>query len=200
MAPVDFYFDFSSPYGYFAACRVDELVGRQGREVAWHPILLGVVFEVTGGRPLPSQPLKGEYARIDIPRSARLLGLPYRHPARFPVSGQAGCRAFYWVQRDDPEAARALARGLFDALFVSDRDIGDPAVVIEVAAAQGIDRAALAAALADPEVKAFPRGATERAMQAGVFGSPFFVVDGEPFWGNDRLDQVIAQLQQTSAR
>jgi 2-hydroxychromene-2-carboxylate isomerase len=104
------------------------------------------------------------------------------------------------MQRDDPAAARTLARGLFEALFVSDRDIGDPAVVIEVAAGQGMDRAALATALADPEVKGLPRAATERAMQAGVFGSPFFMVDGEPFWGNDRLDQVIAQLEQTSAR
>lgn len=199
MGPVDFYFDFSSPYGYFAACRVDALLARHGREVAWHPILLGLVFEVTGGRPLPSQPLKGDYARIDIPRTARLLGLPYRHPTRFPVSGQAGCRAFYWLQRDDPAAARALARALFDALFVEDRDIGDPAVVIDVAAARGVDRAALAAALSDPEVKARPREVTERAIEAGVFGSPFFVVDGEPFWGNDRLEQVIARLAASNA-
>ena len=195
MGPVDFYFDFSSPYGYFAACRVDELVGRRGREVVWHPILLGVVFEVTGGRPLPSQPLKGEYARIDIPRTARRLGLPYRHPARFPVSGQSACRAFYWLQDRDPAAARVLARALFDALFVLDRDIGDPAVVAEVAAASGVDPRALAEALADPAVKARPREATERALQAGVFGSPFFVADGDPYWGNDRLDELLARLQ-----
>lgn len=199
MGPVDFYFDFSSPYGYFAACRVDELVGRQGRAVVWHPILLGVVFEVTGGRPLPSQPLKGEYARIDIPRTAAQLGLPYRHPTRFPVSGQAACRAFYWLQRQDAGAARLLARALLDALFVADRDIGDPAVVIDVAAARGVDRDALAAALADPGVKALPREATEQAMRDGVFGSPFFRVDGEPYWGNDRLEQVIARLAVSNA-
>ena len=194
MTPVHFYFDFSSPYGYFAARRVDALVAGFGRGVDWHPILLGLVFETTGGRPLPSQPLKGDYARIDIPRTAGRLGLPYRHPSRFPVSGQAGCRAFYWLRERDPAAARGLALALFDALFVDDRDVGDPAVVIEVAAAQGVDRAALAAALADPRIKALPREATERAMQAGVFGSPLFIVDGEPYWGNDRLGEVAERL------
>ena len=83
-APIDFYFDFSSPYGYFASTRIDSIAARHGRAVSWHPILLGAVFKVTGGAPLPSLPLKGDYAKSDIPRCARLLGLPFQFPAKFP--------------------------------------------------------------------------------------------------------------------
>src|SRR3546814_12790894 len=83
-APIDFYFDFSSPYGYLAAEQVDALAARHGRGVAWRPILLGVVFQQTGGQPLLNIPLKGGYARHALARSARLLGLPFRLPAGFP--------------------------------------------------------------------------------------------------------------------
>ncbi|MBI2225012.1 MAG: DsbA family protein, partial [Betaproteobacteria bacterium] len=72
--PIDFYFDYSSPYGYFAAMKIDDLAARHGRSVNWKPILLGAVFKVTGGKPLPSLPLKGDYAKRDMARSARFLG------------------------------------------------------------------------------------------------------------------------------
>jgi len=188
--PLDFYFDFSSPYGYLAAHRIDALAQRHGRAVAWHPILLGLVFEVTGGRPLPSVPMKGDHARIDVARSARFHGVEYRHPSTFPVSGQSACRAFYWAAARDPAHAAELARALLHAYFVDDLDISSPQVTAEVALSVGISGAELASALADPAVKEMPRSATRQAMARGVFGSPFFILDGEPFWGNDRLDQL----------
>ena len=76
--PLDFYFDFSSPYGYFASTRIDELAGRYGRDVEWHPILLGVVFKTTGSQPLPQVPMKGEYALHDFKRTARHHGIAYQ--------------------------------------------------------------------------------------------------------------------------
>ncbi len=188
--PVDFYFDFSSPYGYFAAHRIEAVAAAHGRKVDWHPILLGLVFEVSGGRPLPSIPMKGDYARVDVARTARFHGIAWRQPAKFPVSGQAACRAFYWLAARDVECARRLARALFDAYFVEGRDISSPQVVVDVAAGMGLPGAALAEALSDPAVKERPRTETELAIARGVFGSPYFIVDGEPFWGHDRLDQL----------
>src|SRR5690606_28310302 len=84
-APIDFYFDFSSPYGYLASTRIDAIAARHGRSVDWHPILLGAVFKATGGAPLASIPLKGPYSERDMARSARLMEVPFRLPSRFPI-------------------------------------------------------------------------------------------------------------------
>jgi len=189
-AALDFYFDFSSPYGYFAAERIDAIAARHARAVDWRPFLLGVVFKKTGQAPLTEQPLRGDYARRDFARSARLYGLPFTWPERFPIPTQAAARAFYWLDARDPEAARALAKALYRAYFGAGRDISLPAVVIEIAAGLGVDGAALATALNDADVKDRLRRATEAAIARGVFGSPTVFVDGEPFWGADRLDQV----------
>ncbi len=188
--PVEFFFDFSSPYGYFAAHRIDAIAKAHGRAVQWRPILLGLVFEVSGGRPLPSIPMKGDYARIDVARTARFHGIAWRQPSKFPISGQAACRAFYWLAAQDPQTANRLALALFKAYFADDRDISSPQVTVDVAAEMGIAGPALAEALSDPAVKERPRVETQRAIERGVFGSPYFIVDGEPFWGNDRLDQI----------
>ena len=87
--PIDFYFDFSSPYGYFAATKIEALAAKHGRAVTWRPILLGAVFKITGGQPLPTIPLKGSYAAHDLKRSARLFNVPFKLPTKFPVSGTA---------------------------------------------------------------------------------------------------------------
>jgi 2-hydroxychromene-2-carboxylate isomerase len=195
-APIDFYFDFSSPYGYFASCQVDALAAKHGRDVAWRPILLGLVFKVTGGQPLPTLPLKGDYVRRDIPRCGRLYGVPIRIPSRFPVATAAPVRAFYWLHDRDPAQAKALAGAIYRAYFIDDADIANPEVIAGVAAAAGVaEKAELAAALNDPAVKERARTETDAAIARGVFGSPFLIVDGEPFWGMDRLPQAARWLE-----
>jgi 2-hydroxychromene-2-carboxylate isomerase len=189
-AHLDFYFDFSSPYGYLAAERIDDLAARYGRSVLWHPVLLGVIFQRTGAVPLTEAPLKGDYSRRDFARSARFLGLPFRMPSRFPLPTQAAARAFYWLWDQDPEQARAFGRALYRALFVDDRDISAPDTVLDLARAEGLDAPALEAALAGPELKARLKAEVEAALARGVCGSPFIVVDGEPFLGADRLPQL----------
>jgi 2-hydroxychromene-2-carboxylate isomerase len=188
--PIDFYFDFSSPYGYFASARIDGIAVRHGREVVWRPILLGAIFKLTGQQPLPTIPLKGSYARHDLARSARLFGVPFKLPTQFPVAGQAPSRAFYWVGDRDRVLARKLAQALYRAYFVEDRDISSPEITANVAAKLGVDRAELLAALNDPAVKERLKTEVDAAIERGVFGSPYVVIDGEPFWGADRLDQV----------
>ncbi|MBI3937405.1 MAG: 2-hydroxychromene-2-carboxylate isomerase [Betaproteobacteria bacterium] len=188
--PIDFYFDFSSPYGYFAAMRIDGLAARHGRSVNWRPILLGAVFKLTGGRPLPALPLKGKYSKHDMARSARLYGIAFRLPSMFPIATQAPARAFYWASDRDPALAVKLANALYHAYFAEDRDISSPEATAEVAATLGIDRAELIAALNEPAVKDRLKREVDAAIARGVFGSPYIVVDGEPFWGADRLEQV----------
>jgi 2-hydroxychromene-2-carboxylate isomerase len=188
--PIDFYFDFSSPYGYFASARIEELAAKHGRNVNWRPILLGAVFKITGQQPLPSIPLKGSYANHDLARSARLFGLPYKFPTKFPVAGQAPSRAFYWVGDRDPRLAIRLAQALYHAYFVEDRDISSPEVTANVAAKLGVDKDQILHALGEPAVKQRLATEVDAAIERGVFGSPFFIIDKEPFWGSDRLDQI----------
>ena len=187
---IDFYFDFSSPYGYFAAEKIDEIAARHGRSVIWRPILLGAVFKITGQQPLPSIPLKSDYAKRDLERCARLFGLPFRIPSTFPIAGTAPSRAFYWLADQDPVLAKRLARTLYRAYFAEDRNISKPEVTVEVASTLGIEASALSRALDDAAVKDRLRREVDAAIGRGVFGSPYIVVDGEPFWGADRLDHI----------
>jgi len=193
--PIDFYFDFSSPYGYLASTRIDDLAARHGRSVTWRPILLGAVFKITGQQPLPTIPLKGSYAAHDLARSARLLKVPFKLPTKFPIGATAPSRAFYWVSGKDPALARKLAQALYHAYFAEDRDISNPEVTGNVAAKLGVDKGEFAQALNDPAVKERLRIEVDAAIERGVFGSPYIVVDGEPFWGSDRLDQVERWLE-----
>lgn len=189
-APIDFWFDFSSPYGYFMSEKIDALAARHGRSVRWRPFLLGIVYKLVGGRPLTEIPLKGDYSRHDLDRSARFLGLPFALPTPFPVATQHAGRAFYWLEAEDAELARGFAHAAYRAYFVDGRDISQLPVVLELAAGQGVEPAALADALATDTVKEALRTASNEAIEAGVFGSPYVIIDGEPFWGVDRLPQI----------
>jgi len=188
--PIAFYFDFSSPYGYIASQLIDAVAATQGRAVVWKPILLGAIFKITGMAPLTEYPVKGDYMRRDFARSARLHGVPFQMPDPFPFSGVIANRAFYWLEASDPAKAHDLAKALYEASFGQGRDISATDRVIEVAAGLGVDPETLSAALRSPEVKERTRAENDAAVAKGVFGSPYFVVDGEPFWGADRLDQV----------
>jgi len=194
--PIDFYFEFASPYGYLASTQLDALGARHGREVAWHPIMLGAAFRETGARPLVQTPLKGPYLLHDVPRFARLLGVPFSAPPVMPANSLAASRACLWLQDDDPALAEDLAKAIFQAHWGEGRDIGAPEQVAEIAAPLGIAPAALLAAVADPLIKERLKQATAAAIERGVFGSPFVFVDGEPFWGADRLPHIEAWLAQ----
>ena len=126
----------------------------------------------------------------DLERSARLFGVPFMLPSKFPIASAAPSRAFYWLTDRDAMAAKRLALALYTAYFAEDRDISAPEVTVEVAGGLGIDKTALAAALNDGAVKDRLRSEVDAAIKQGVFGSPYIVIDGEPFWGSDRLDQV----------
>jgi 2-hydroxychromene-2-carboxylate isomerase len=192
---IDFYFDFSSPYGYLGSERIDALAEKHGCEVVWRPYLMGAVFKQLGTSPLVSQPVKGPYSRHDLMRSARLYGIDFTIPDPFPVHSVAACRAYYWLVDQDPALARQLAQALYRGYFIDNRNLGEAETVIETAAALGIDKEALGAALQDGEVKARLRTEVEAALEKGVFGAPFFILGDEHFWGCDRMDHLDKWLE-----
>lgn len=190
-APIEFYFDFSSPYGYLAAQKIDALVAKHGRAVDWKPMLLGVVFKQVGTAPLTDYPLKGDYSKRDMQRSARFHGVPdFRMPSKFPIPTQAAARIVLWQKGIDPARAIRVAKALFRAYWVDDIDISAPENAVAVAAKEGVDAAAARAAIDDPAIKDALKREVDGAIARGVFGSPFVFVDGEPFWGLDRFDQI----------
>ena len=193
--PIQFYFDFASPYGYMAATKVSALAAKHGRSVEWKPILLGVVFKVTGGVPLPNAPLKGDYSRLDMERSARLFNIPYKLPSKFPIASQSPARVIYWLESQGAARQEAVTLALFRAYMVEDRDISSPETAADVAATVGLNRQKVLDVIADPVMKEKLKAETEAAIARGVFGSPYILVDGEPFWGFDRLDHVDRWLQ-----
>lgn len=194
--PIDFWFDFSSPYGYLMSEKIDALAARYGRAVRWHPILLGVIFQATGARPpVDGASSRASYMHNDFHRSARHMGVPYNPPSRFPLPTQHAARAFYWLQEQDDALARQFAHAVYRAFFVDDRDISSPDTVLDITAGLGIDRAALAGTLQEPALKARLKDACDQALALGVFGSPHVVIDGEPFFGADRLPQIERWLE-----
>ena len=189
-SPLHFHFDFSSPYGYLGAEKIEALAARHGRSVDWHPMLLGVAFKATGSQPLTTIPLKGDYTKHDVPRSARFHHVAFNMPAKFPIGTQAPARIVLWQRERNPSRFGALVKTRYRAYFVDNRDIGDPDIAADVAATTGADRDTARAVVDDPAWKDALRREVEAAMAKGVFGSRFVFVDGEPFWGIDRFEQI----------
>jgi 2-hydroxychromene-2-carboxylate isomerase len=192
---IEFWFDFTSPYSYLMSEKIDDLAAKYGRKVKWKPILLGPLLKVTGSQPLINVPLKGEYSARDFLRSARFLDVAYRQPDRFPLAMLAPARAYYWLHGRDCETARKFAHAVFRGYFVDNRDVSDAAVVVELAKAVGADGDELAAALGTPEVKDRLKQECDAALAKGIFGAPYVIIDGEPFWGADRLPQIEKWLE-----
>jgi 2-hydroxychromene-2-carboxylate isomerase len=192
--PITFYFDFSSPYGYLAAEQIAPIAARHRREVLWRPILLGAIFKTSGGKPLAEFALKWSYAQHELARSARRHTIPFVVPTPFPFLTLAASRAFYWLETTDPKRAAPFARAVFRGAFAEGRDMSLPIAVAGAAALIGIDDSALMEAIDDQRWKDRLRAETDQALARGVFGSPFFLIDGEPFWGVERLSEIDAWL------
>jgi 2-hydroxychromene-2-carboxylate isomerase len=187
-APIDFYFDFNSPYGYVGAHLIDNIAERYDRTTDWHPILLGVVFEKTGAKPMGEIPIKGAYQELDASRVCRYYGVTYKKPDVHPFSPTAAARAFYWVKDKDPGQAKGFAMALFTAALANNEDISAPASVARIGTQVGLDQKDIMDALGEPAVKQRLIDETDEAIEKGVFGSPFVIADGEPFWGVDRFE------------
>jgi 2-hydroxychromene-2-carboxylate isomerase len=187
---LEFHWDFSSPFAYLASTQIEGLAARTGARVVWHPILLGGLFRSIGTPDVPLatfSPAKQRFVARDLERWAGRWGVPYRFPSKFPIRSVAALRT--WLALPEEHRGR-FRENVFRAYWAEDRDIEDDDVLAScVGAPDDVVRAALAKRDGD-EVKAQLRASTEAAAARGVFGVPTFVVDGELFWGQDRLDLV----------
>jgi len=193
---IDFYFDFSSPYAYFAARRIDEVAAAHGRTVNWHPVLIAALTQATGTPLAVTVPAKWDYLSRDIQRVAKAEGMPFRFPSGFPKLMLEPGRAMLWIRAaHGADTAAKFARTCFQAYFGDGIDLADADVVAGIAAALGVDRAALLEGMASDAIKQQFKQASQQAVQQGVFGVPFVVVGGEPFWGYDRFPLLEQKLQ-----
>ena len=198
--PIEFYFDFASPFAWLIADGLSDLAARHGREVTWRPILLFAVFKSVGLPPPMETPTKRKYLLHDMLRSAQVYGVTYKHPTAFPAVSPLPARMFYAIDRQDSALAQRFARTTLEAHYVQDRDITKPDVMAEVAHGLGLKADAVLAAAAGDDAKAALREAVEAATAKGMIGSPFVVIDGEPFFGADRLPHMDWWLRQQAQR
>ncbi len=195
--PIEFYFEFGSPYGYFAAQEIDALGAEFDREVIWKPFMLGPAFKHTGSRPFMEVPLKGPYCAHDWERMGQYTGVGWKMPEKFPAAVLAAPRGFYWlVDQGKTELAKTFAKAAYKAYFADSRPMWEAEETADVAQECGIDRDEFLQAVQTPEVKAKLIEEGQKAIESGVFGSPFIRADGEDFWGWDRLDMVRHWLKE----
>jgi len=194
---IEFYFDFSSPYGYIAANRIEAIGQKHTREVIWKPFLLGAMFQINGQVPLKEQKFKWDYSSHDIARCARRYGLDWVLPEPFPIPTQAAGRAFFWVDDQDAIVAKNFALDVYREYFAGGKDIRSKELVAGIASSLGMDKKDCIAAIDDGVYKEKLKAVTSDAITRNICGSPFFFVDDEPFWGHDRLEMVDEWLSKS---
>lgn len=188
-----FYFDFSCPYAYLASTRVEGMAARAGVQLELRPILLGGVFAAlaTPQNLAASKPAaKIRHDLDDLNRHARLIDVPLEFPAGHPNRTVTALRALLAVG----EPFGPLAHRFFAACWAEGRDLSRDSVVEAVLAEAGHDPAEVLARAGSPAIKAELRRRTDQALADGVFGVPAFVLDGELFWGQDRLGEIERAL------
>ncbi|MFJ4064517.1 2-hydroxychromene-2-carboxylate isomerase [Pseudomonas sp. NPDC089996] len=191
---VEFYFDLGSPASYLAWTQLPALCARHGAALVYRPMLLGGVFQATGNASPAMVPAKGRYMFTDLGRYARRYGVPFGLPPGFPVNTLALMRGVIGMQLRSPAHFDALVAVLFKGLWEQRRNLSDAATLDETLRQAGIEPAAFQALVADGEVKAELKRVTEEAVARGVFGAPTLFVEGEMYFGQDRLDFVEEAL------
>lgn len=194
---LDFYFDFVSPYGYFALNQIEALASRHGRTLRWHPFhMRAVMKEVLGvTQALADVPLKGSYVRNDVLRMARYLGVAYKPAPAAGFSSVAAGRVFYVIRERDSAAATRYARAVFDSQHALARSPNSWAQCAALARQVGVDPAWLVEAEHTERGRELFRRATDAAVAQGVWGTPTFIADREMFWGCDRIVQLDVWLR-----
>jgi 2-hydroxychromene-2-carboxylate isomerase len=193
---VDYYFAPFSPYAYLGHRRFVEIADEARATVRVRPMDLMAVFAATGGVPLAQRPVQRQAYRLaDLERTAKADALPLNlHPKFFPVSGEAASRLIVTVeQQDGVDAALRLTGALLTAVWAQERDIAAPHTLADLLAECGLPAARLGQSDGPAVADRYAEN-TRDALAAQVFGSPSYVIDGEIFWGQDRLDFVQRAL------
>lgn len=193
---VDYYFAPQSPWMYLGHARFTELVRACDAQVNVRPVDYGQIFPASGGLPLPKRaPQRQAYRLVELRRFSEALGIPLNpQPRFFPVAGDpAGWLITAVADLDGTDAALRLTGAVGRAIWAEERDVADPATLAALLSETGLDASRLAQSQ-QPDVLARYNEHTRQAIDAGVFGAPSYVIDGEIFWGQDRLDFVARRL------
>jgi 2-hydroxychromene-2-carboxylate isomerase len=189
---LEIYWDFSSPFAYLGTTQAKGIAERTGADLVWRPMLLGAVFKAIGQVDVPLMAwsdAKRRYCLTDMMRWADFWGVPLKWPSRFPMNSVKPLRAYLSLP---PERRDAFREATFRAYWADDRDISDDRVLGNLVG-QSADE--VLARCATPEIKQELFAATQRAVDAGVFGAPTWVVNGDQlFWGQDRISLVERAL------
>jgi 2-hydroxychromene-2-carboxylate isomerase len=193
---IDYYFTPQSPWTYLGHARFADVAAKAGATVRIRPFDLGAVFPVSGGLPLGKRaPQRQAYRLVELARFSRHLGLPLNpKPKFFPVSGDDAARLIIAVdQHDGTDAAMKLCAAVFSAVWVHERNIADPKLLDTLLAECGLSAKRMEQSLSQAAQERY-EDYTQQAIDAQVFGAPSYVVDGEIFWGQDRLDFLARAL------
>ena len=192
---IEFFFDFSSPYGYLAAHRIESIGQKYNRIVIWKPFLLGAIFAINEQKPLKEQALKWDYSNHDIVRAARRYGIKWKLPEVFPIPTHAAGRTFYWIHDLDEKLAKKFALHAYQKYFYEGLDIQSKKNVSKLVREFGLDPEECMEAIGSEAYKEKLKLVSAEAIKRNVCGSPFIFIGNEPFWGHDRLDMVDEWLQ-----
>jgi len=195
---LDYYVFPTSPFVYLGHQAFCDLVRERGVPVALKPIDLGRVFPVSGGLPLKQRaPQRQAYRLAELQRWARYRGLPLNpHPKHFPVAGDTAALWLLAAAERDADDGMRLLGAIGRAAWAEERDVSDPAILHGLAASLGLDAARLAERANAPDTRVHYDTLTQEAIDRGVFGVPTYVLNGEMFWGQDRLDFLARALAQ----
>jgi 2-hydroxychromene-2-carboxylate isomerase len=191
---IEYFFDVGSPTSYLAWTRLPQIAAETGATIAWRPMLLGGVFKATGNASPVTVPAKGRWMNDDMRRWAERYGVPFRFNPHFPINTLTLMRGAAGLQLRRPQDFDRYLEVVERAIWVEQKNLGDPTVLAATLADAGIDGAALMALVSDPEVKARLIATTDEAVVRGVFGAPTFFVGEAMFFGQDRLDFVREAL------
>lgn len=194
---VDYFLSLNSPWSHFGAARLVEIVARHGATLRAHPVDFGTIFPASGGLPLPKRsPLRQAYRLQDMDRWRAHLGIPINlKPRFFPADERLAAHCVIVARETIGDApAVDLAHRMLKALWQDEANTADPATLAPLIAAAGLDPDALLALAQDPAWADRRTADTQAALARGVFGAPTYVVDGEIFWGQDRLDFLDRRL------
>jgi 2-hydroxychromene-2-carboxylate isomerase len=191
---VEFLFDYGSPFSYLANVQIEGFAKRNGAEVTYTPILLGVVLKATGNASPMTVPAKGRYMATELRRWAVRYGVAFKpNPHGFMsntlrlMRGAVAAQANGWFA--------LYHRAIYRTTWAEAQNLGDDTVLRELLENVGVPATTLMAEIELEEVKDRLRRNTDRAVERGVFGAPTFFVAGEMFWGNDRFDFVEEALR-----
>jgi len=191
---VEFFFDLGSPASYLGWTQLPALCERAGAQLHYRPMLLGGVFQATGNASPATVPAKGRYMATDLLRHARRYDVQFAFNPHFPINTLGLMRGAIGYQLRQPDNFPRYLTATFRALWAEQRNLGDDAMLAATLEAAGLDAQQYQAMIKDEQVKAALKANTEEAVQRGVFGAPSFFVDGEFFFGQDRLEFVRAAL------